>query len=105
MKLLSIVNDEGRLFVVKRIDTGEAYGCDQRGFPNLRADKPMVEFYDATQTEAGPLGQLVSRYYTETLCNDEHMITLTGLQLDSNTPAWCVSGANLTQVIDVLCRG
>lgn len=60
---------------------------------------PMVEFYDTRYDQDGwsGRGQFVSRYYTSAL-DDPGMPAERGLVVDSGSPSWRVSAANLGAV-------
>lgn len=89
MKICTITNDKGRVFNVKRVDPGEYYGRAEC----LKAEGIYIEFYDATYSNCGPLGQFVSRYYLKTLAErDPH----DGLNLQGGVPEWQIDAAALT---------
>lgn len=71
------------LFNVKLVKAGETYGLNN----TLRADKPIVEFFDSRHPQ-GLHGQFISRYYADTLLAhpDEH-----GLLLDGGSPDWSIT--------------
>ena len=78
------------LFNVRLLKAGETYGLSG----TLKADKPLIEFYDSRYPH-GPHGQLISRYYAETLLGhpDEH-----GLLLDGGLPDWYVTKQDVALV-------
>lgn len=101
MKVITITNDAGRVFVVKRVDVGEFYGPARRSRINCPA--PLIEFWDATYSNQGPIGQFVSRYYVSTLVEHAPELIRLGLSLQGGVHEWRVSAANMATVIDQLC--
>lgn len=98
MNTLSITNDAGRPFTVRFLATGDAYGRTN----SLTADKPLVEFFDATYADEkafGPLGQFVSRYYVASLLGtDGYGRGTGGLDLNGGVPVWKVDAAAMATV-------
>ena len=86
--LLTVTNDKGLSFNVKHLEAGDKYGLEN--CLTLEEDSPeTVEFYDASyagKTEDWRHGQLVSRYYVETILED--LDTFVGLNLDGGVPEW-----------------
>lgn len=96
MKVTTVTNSEGRVFNVKRVDPGEWYGRKpQTGEPCLQADKTLVEFWDASHSSHGPLGQLVSRYYLDSLTHRG----AGGLNLDGSVREWWIDADALSDAL------
>lgn len=99
-----ITNDKGRRFFVRFVYQGERYGLDD--CLTHESPDPMVEFYDATYSEAnggkfGERGQFVSSYYVSTLAKHNVALPATGICLDGgNREAWSVDTEALRPVID-----
>lgn len=93
--MFQVINDHGRRFNVCIVPEGGAYGLTD----SLVANKPMVEFYDATQDRAkfGTRGQFVSRYYIETL-RERPAGPAAGLILDGGIAEWRLDGNAMEQV-------
>jgi hypothetical protein len=105
--MFQITNDQSRTFNVRVVFKGDRYGLnDCLTHDN---DKPLVEFYDATQDpkKFGERGQFVSRYYIETLILF-YIETLTGsrarnaygLTLDGGVDAWTLDAESANTAIE-----
>ena len=100
---ITVANDAGRLFTVRIVTMGQRYGLADCIVHN-EADKPLIEFYDATYAGPahGPRGQFVSRYYAANLRarrDDEYSLSLQGSE-----PDWTVSARNVREALDYCDR-
>lgn len=86
------------IFNVRIVNKGDKYGRDDC-LTNTSAQ--MVEFYDSRYQDRsfGERGQFVSRYFAETLRNDDFV---NGLCLDGGVPEWTVSAEGMKQVQEFL---
>ena len=97
--MFQVTNDQGRTFNVRMVFEGDRYGLnDCLTHDN---DKPLVEFYDATQDprKFGERGQFVSRYYVETL-TDSPARNCYGLTLDGGVDAWALDAESANKAIE-----
>lgn len=83
------------VWVVRIVEKGDKYGLDDC-LDNT--GKPLVEFYD-TRYEHTNLGQLVSRYFIDTLTRGEG-----GLNLDGCEPEWTIHRPCMHRIRDWLRR-
>lgn len=93
-KCVTVSNDEGVEFKVRRVDQGDSYGLDDA----LTHDdpRPMIEFYDAEHE------QFVSRYYLETLL-ERDPADRQGLCLDGgNADRWTIDFDGLRSALSRL---
>ena len=106
-----VVNDAGRVFNVRLVRQGEAYGLDDC-LTHDKAD-PLVEWYDATYEGVhgvGPWGQFVASYCYSTLTGqdgwsrNDYRNGSRGLSLDGGEPLWRVSGANVREALAAVER-
>ena len=101
MNICTIKNYAGRAFNVKLIEVGEWYGRDpSTGAPCFQADELMLEFWDATYSSHGPMGQFVSRYYVRTMKSRDPAYDL---NMDGNVPMWWVGATQVREVMRHLC--
>ena len=83
--------------VVRLVRPGERYGRDRCLVRGEEKDshwpeESLVEFYDDRHHGDGfdPLGQFCSRYYAQTLWEDEDHLCSVGLNLDGRVDDWSV---------------
>ena len=76
---------------VHLVRTGDTYG--RTGSLTHDDPTPLVEFYDTTD------GQMVTRYYADTLLD-----VTGGLSLNGGVPEWTVSAEDMRVVVDWLKR-
>ena len=89
---------------VRFVPTGGRYGVHNAA---VNEGKPLVEFYDTTANPEffGPFGQLVTRYYADTLLGRDGYSSdryPKGLLLDADIPEWTVSPREMQSVIAYL---
>jgi hypothetical protein len=97
MKVCTVSNYAGRLFNVKRVDPCEWYGSNPKtGRPCLQADEVLIEFWDASYSSHGPLGQFVARYKAETLRTRDQAYDL---NLDGGVPEWWINATPLREAL------
>lgn len=85
-------------FTVRIVQQGDAYGLNDCLIHEQ--EKPLVEFYDATQSKAkfGERGQFVSRYYCDTILQQEGFPQ--GLLLQGGVWEWSVSPKGMQSVVE-----
>ena len=97
MTTTQVTNDKGRIFTIRVVNRGDAYGRDF--CLTHDGDEALVEFYDFTY--AGPkfteYGQFVSRYYAETLMERDDTY---GIDLHGGVDGWEVDAATMLKVLD-----
>ena len=84
------------IWAVRLVETGDHYGL--RDALVHKGEEPLVEFFD-TRYEHTDLGQLVTRYYLNTLVERDG-----GLILDCVDPSWKIQAACMNRVRDWLRR-
>lgn len=98
---MTVVNDDGTVFNVRVVRTGERYGRTDRLVHSGAV--PLVEFYDAEHASpASPRGQMVSSYYLDDVARTAaggH-----GLNLDGGIKRWWVSAQNVRDVVEYATR-
>ena len=97
MNTITVTNNDGREFLVRRVNTGDRYGLNDC---LINESEAMIEFYDYKHRgEAfGARGQFASRYYLSTLTEREGG----GLNLHGGVDAWWVSHANVEEALAAL---
>lgn len=100
--MFQVTNDQGRTFNVRMVFEGDRYGLnDCLTHDN---DKPLVEFYDATQDpkKFGERGQFVSRYYVETLTDSlvSRKCKVYGFSLLGGVDAWTLDAESASKAIE-----
>ena len=83
------------IWAVRIVEKEDKYGLDDC---LVNEGKPLVEFYD-TRYEHTDLGQLVSRYFIDTLIDGEG-----GLYLDGCEPEWTIHRPCMNRIRDWLLR-
>ena len=87
-------------FNVRIVNKGDKYGLDN--CLTHEGDKPLVEFYD-TRYPHTEFGQFVSRYYVETILNDDgYGPKDCGLILHGGVPEWTLSAKDMDTVRNFL---
>ncbi|CAE6822499.1 hypothetical protein R70006_06271 [Paraburkholderia domus] len=89
---MQVTNDDGIRFNVRMVRQGDTYGRGE-SFVHF-SEKSMVEFYDARHDHSDR-GQLVSRYFAETLLERDSTY---GLQLDGGVREWSLSAESMHEV-------
>jgi len=89
--MLQVVSYQNVPFNVKVLKKGDTYGLNK--CLTHEDERPVVEFYDARH-DFDPEGQFVSRYYVETLLEDEEG----GLDLMGYEPSWKLDHFDMKKV-------
>ena len=84
-------------FNIRIVRSGDYFG---RGDCLRHDGPPMVEFFDArADAKFGERGQLVSRYYVESITGGTYPY---GLCLDGGVPEWSISTKGMKEVLEYL---
>lgn len=89
--------DRGRPWRAQLVPAGGRYGV---GDSMINHGGPMVEFYDCELPKFGTRGQLVSRYYLDTLEGTARHGA--GLDLYHNEPEWSLDADSIAIVVKLM---
>lgn len=77
-------------------------GVGHPHYPAVKADKPLVEFYDKKYDHT-PDGQFTGgRYYAKTLIDDADRLRNSGLCLHGGVPSWVVTATDMTITLNFI---